>query len=122
STEGITHFLPSYAGLLMEEELENLGHALDNPQRPVMAIVGGAKVSTKLDVLHHLSHKVDVLVIGGAMANTFLAAQGLAVGQSLYEPDLRDTARKILQSPCEIVLPLDVVVAEKIEENAPHRV
>jgi len=123
STEAIAHLLPAYAGRLMQAELEALGAALGHPQRPVMAIVGGAKVSTKLDLLGNLLGKVDVLVIGGAMANTFLAAQGVAVGKSLQEPDLHATAREILErakaSTCEIVLPVDAVVAREFKPNPP---
>ena len=115
STEGVARLLPAYAGRLMQAELEALDAALGNPSRPVVAIVGGAKVSTKLDLLGNLSRKVDVLVIGGAMANTFLAAQGHAVGKSLQEAEMHDTARRILEEArtgnCEILLPVDVVVA-----------
>jgi phosphoglycerate kinase len=96
STEGVAHLLPSYAGRLMQAELEALGAALDHPERPVMAIVGGSKVSTKLDLLGNLVSKVDVLVIGGAMANTFLAAQGIGVGKSLQEAEMHATALDIL--------------------------
>ena len=96
STEGVAHLLPSCAGRLMQAELEALGRALLHPERPVMAIVGGAKVSTKLDLLGNLVSKVDVLVIGGAMANTFLAAQGVAVGKSLQEGEMHATALEIL--------------------------
>ena len=97
STEGVAHLLPAYAGRAMEAELKALQGALETPKRPVIAIVGGAKVSTKIDLLGNLATKVDALVIGGAMANTFLLAQGHAVGKSLAEKDLVDTARKILQ-------------------------
>ncbi|WP_211845517.1 phosphoglycerate kinase [Neoroseomonas eburnea] len=125
STEGVAHLLPAYAGRLMEAELKALDAALGNPSRPVVAIVGGAKVSTKLDLLGNLSKKVDVLVIGGAMANTFLAAQGHAMGRSLQEAELHDTARAILEnakaSNCEILLPADLVVAERFEPNPPTR-
>ena len=121
STEGVAHLLPAYAGRLMQAELEALGKALGHPQRPVMAIVGGAKVSTKLDLLGHLVSKVDVLVIGGAMANTFLAAQGFGVGKSLQEAELHTTAREILASAkaagCEFVLPTDAVVATEFKPN-----
>ena len=96
STEGLGHVLPAYAGRSMQAELDALGKALGAPERPVAAIVGGAKVSTKLDLLGNLVAKVDVLIIGGGMANTFLAAQGKAVGKSLCEQDLADTARDIL--------------------------
>ncbi len=125
STEGVARLLPSYAGRLMEAELKALDAALGNPARPVVAIVGGAKVSTKLDLLGNLSKKVDVLVIGGAMANTFLAAQGHAMGKSLQEAEMHDTARAILEEAkaanCEILLPSDLVVAERFEAHAPSR-
>jgi len=117
STEGIAHLLPSYAGRLMEEELKALEQALGNPKRPLMAIVGGAKVSTKLPLLENLLPKVDILVVGGAMANTFLAAQGYSVGASLYEPDLLDTARNLLAKGREILLPQDTVVAHGLEDK-----
>jgi phosphoglycerate kinase len=126
STEGIAHELPAYAGRSMQAELDALGKALEAPQRPVAAIVGGAKVSTKLDLLGNLIAKVDVLIIGGGMANTFLAAQGKQVGKSLAERDLAGTARDILAKAeargCEIVLPVDAVAAQKFEANAPSRV
>ncbi|TNC73391.1 phosphoglycerate kinase [Rubellimicrobium roseum] len=122
STEGLARLLPSCAGLLMAEELSALDRALGNPQRPVVAIVGGSKVSTKLDLLNNLVTKVDHLVIGGAMANTFLHAQGYPVGHSLHEPDLAETARAILtaaeRAGCEIVLPRDVVVAKELAPGA----
>jgi len=119
STEGIAHFLPSYAGRLMEEELHALHLALEAPTPPLMAIVGGAKISTKLPLLENLISKVDTLVIGGAMANTFLKAQGYEVGASLYEPDLLDTARHILSHGPAILLPEDVVVATSLETPSP---
>jgi len=126
STEGVAHLIPAYAGRLMQAELEALDAALGNPQRPVLAIVGGAKVSTKLDLLGNLSQKVDVLVIGGAMANTFLAAQGHGVGKSLQEAEMHDTARAILDQAkaggCEVMLPLDLVVAEGFAAHSPNRV
>jgi phosphoglycerate kinase len=126
STEGLAHKLPAFAGRTMQAELEALGKALEAPQRPVAAIVGGAKVSTKLDLLGNLISKVDVLIIGGGMANTFLAAQGHNVGKSLAERDLADTARDILAKAktkgCEVVLPVDAVVAQKFEARAPSRV
>jgi phosphoglycerate kinase len=126
STEGLAHKLPAFAGRTMQAELEALGKALEAPQRPVAAIVGGAKVSTKLELLGNLISKVDVLIIGGGMANTFLAAQGHGVGKSLAERDLADTARDILAQAktkdCEIVLPVDAVVAQKFEAKAPSRV
>jgi phosphoglycerate kinase len=114
STEGIAHVLPAYAGRLMQTELDHLGAALGNPKRPVMAIVGGAKVSTKLDLLGNLVNKVDVLVIGGGMANTFLFAEGREIGKSLAERDMVETAREIVAKKpkgCGIVLPVDAVVA-----------
>lgn len=125
STEGVAHRLPSYAGRLMQAELEALDAALGTPARPVVAIVGGAKVSTKLDLLGNLSKKVDVLVIGGAMANTFLAAQGKSMGKSLQEAEMHETALRILDEAkaanCEVLLPEDLVVAEAFAANAPHR-
>jgi phosphoglycerate kinase len=124
STEALAHLLPACAGLLMGEELSALDRALGNPVRPVVAIVGGAKVSTKLDLLGNLVRKVNHLVIGGGMANTFLAAQGIPVGKSLCEHDLADTARDILISAkaagCDIILPRDIVVAREFRANAPH--
>ncbi|WP_372623644.1 phosphoglycerate kinase [Falsiroseomonas sp.] len=121
STEGVARLLPSYAGRLMQAELEALDAALGNPSRPVVAIVGGAKVSTKLDLLGNLTKKVNVLVIGGAMANTFLAAQGHPMGKSLQEAEMHDTARQILADAsangCEIVLPVDLVVAAEFAPN-----
>src|SRR5437899_5547854 len=126
STEGLGHKLPAYAGRTMQAELDALGKALEAPQRPVVAIVGGAKISTKLDLLGNLMSKVNSLVIGGAMANMFLAAQGKAVGKSLCEHDLLGTAKDILAKAasqhCEIVLPVDAVVAQRFEANAPSRV
>ncbi|ARO14290.1 phosphoglycerate kinase [Ketogulonicigenium robustum] len=124
STEGVAHLLPSCAGLLMAEELSALESALTKPERPVVAIVGGAKVSTKLDLLSNLITKVDYLVIGGGMANTFLAANGADVGKSLCEHDLAQTARDITAKAagagCTIVLPTDVVVAHEFKANAAH--
>ncbi|HUX78125.1 MAG TPA: phosphoglycerate kinase [Alphaproteobacteria bacterium] len=117
STTGIAHLLPAYAGRLMEEELKALDHALGKPKRPLMAIVGGAKISTKLPLLENLLSKVDVLVIGGAMANTFLAAQGYNIGASLFEHDLLETARSLLAKAPEIILPQDVVVARNLEDH-----
>jgi phosphoglycerate kinase len=126
STEGLAHKLPAYAGRAMQAELEALSKALEKPQRPVAAIVGGAKISTKLDLLGNLLKKVDVLIIGGAMANTFLLAQGRAVGKSLVERDLLPTAQEILAKAKadnrEIVLPVDATVARKFEAHAPSRV
>ena len=125
STEGLAHKLPAFAGRAMQAELDALGKALDKPARPVAAIVGGAKVSSKLDLLGNLVKKVDMLIIGGGMANTFLAAQGKAVGKSLCEHDLLDTARAILktakQAGCEIVLPVDGIVAQAFKAHAPSR-
>jgi len=122
STEAIANLLPSCAGRLMAEELGALEKALGTPQRPVVAVVGGAKVSTKLDLLGNLVGKVDHLVIGGGMANTFLAAQGTPVGKSLCEHDLADTARDILKKAeaagCEIILPRDIVVAREFKAGA----
>ena len=126
TTEGLAHLLPGFAGRAMQAELDALGKALEHPQRPLAAIVGGAKVSTKLDLLGNLLDKVDALIIGGAMANTFLAALGKRVGKSLYEPDLVTTARQIMDKAKatrrEIVLPVDAVVAQKLEANVPTRV
>jgi phosphoglycerate kinase len=126
STEGLAHALPAYAGRYMQAELDALTKALEHPQRPLAAIVGGAKISTKLDLLGNLLDKVDALIIGGAMANTFLAAQGKAVGTSLVESDLIPTAHKIMDKAKadrrEIVLPVDVVVAQEFKANAPSRV
>jgi phosphoglycerate kinase len=123
STEGVAHLLPAYAGRLMQAELDALDASLGNPARPVAAIVGGAKVSTKLALLGNLLSKVDVLMIGGAMANTFLAAQGAPVGKSLQEADMHDTARAILATAtevgCDIVLPSDGVVAFEFKPNPP---
>jgi phosphoglycerate kinase len=126
STEGLGHLLPAYAGPAMEAELAAFNQVLDAPERPLAAIVGGAKVSTKLALLSNLIPRVDVLIIGGGMANTFLAAQGKAIGKSLCERDLAGTARDILAEAaakhCEIVLPVDAVAARKFEANAPSRV
>jgi phosphoglycerate kinase len=126
STEGLGHRLPAFAGRTMQAELEALARALEKPERPVAAIVGGAKVSTKLELLGNLVEKVDALIIGGGMANTFLAAMGKPVGKSLAEHNLGATAREILgkaeSKGCEVVLPVDAVVAQKFEANAPSRV
>ena len=123
STEGVAHLLPAYAGRLMQAELEALDAALGNPKRPVAAIVGGAKVSTKLELLGNLVSKVNVLIIGGAMANTFLAAQGKSIGKSLQEAEMHDMARTILTqaatAKCEVVLPVDAVVATEFRANPP---
>ena len=126
STEGVAHKLPSYAGRAMQAELEALDVALGNPQHPVAAIVGGAKVSTKLDLLGNLVNKVDYLIIGGGMANTFLFAEGKGIGRSLCEKDMADTARKILDAAgkanCRIVLPSDGVVAKELKPHVHARV
>jgi phosphoglycerate kinase len=126
STEGLGHQLPAYAGRTMEAELDALTKALESPQRPVAAIVGGAKVSTKLDLLGNLVGKADALIIGGGMANTFLAAQGRPVGKSLCERDLAQTAQQILakakEQNCEIVLPVDAVVTKEFKAHAASRV
>ena len=126
STEAIAHLLPACAGRLMAAELGALEKALGSPDRPVVAVVGGAKVSTKLDLLGNLVGKVDHLVIGGGMANTFLAAQGIDVGKSLCEHDLADTARDILgkaqTAGCEIILPRDVVIAREFKAGAASEV
>src|SRR5579864_601346 len=126
STEGLGHKLPPYAGRTMQAELEALAKALEAPQRPLAAIGGGAKVSTKLDLLGNLVGKVDVLIIGGGMANTFLAAQGKPVGKSLCEHDLAATARRIFgdakAAHCELVLPVDAVVAREFKAHAASHV
>ena len=125
STEGLTHCLSAYAGRAMQAELDALGAALGNPKHPVAAVVGGAKVSTKLDVLEHLVTKVDHLIIGGGMANTFLAARGVDVGKSLCEHDLTETVIAILdaadKADCTVHLPYDVVVAEEFAANPTTR-
>jgi phosphoglycerate kinase len=125
STEGIAHFIPAFAGRAMEAELKALQAALESPKRPLVAVVGGAKISTKLDLLGNLSGIANTIVIGGGMANTFLAAQGSPVGKSLCEHDLADTARAILATAstrgCTILLPTDVVVAGEFKANAPSR-
>ena len=126
STEGVAHILPSAAGRLMEAELKALEGALGNPVRPVTAVVGGAKVSTKLDLLGNLVSKVEYLVIGGGMANTFLVAQGIDVGKSLAEHDMAETAKAILakaaDAGCRVVLPSDVVVAREFKAGAENDV
>jgi len=125
STEGLAHRLPTAAGRLMQAELEHLARALENPQRPVVAIVGGAKVSTKIDLLTNLVAKVNALVIGGGMANTFLHARGVDIGRSLAERDLADTAREVEQraeaAGCRILLPEDAVVADELKPGVPTR-
>ncbi|HBB55215.1 MAG TPA: phosphoglycerate kinase [Hyphomonadaceae bacterium] len=122
STAGIAQFLPACAGLAMQRELQALARALTAPERPVMGVVGGSKVSTKLKLLNNLVGKLDLLVIGGGMANTFLAANGLPVGKSLHEPAQFETVRKILARAqdrgCEIVLPIDIVWADRFESGA----
>ncbi len=126
STEAIAHKLPAFAGHLMDQELQALNSALDAPQRPVTALVGGAKISSKLDLLNNLIKKVDYLVLGGGMANTFICAQGYNIGKSLCENDMLETARTIMENAakenCTIVLPTDFTVAEKFEANAPHEI
>jgi phosphoglycerate kinase len=126
STEGLARLLPAYAGEQMRKELEALDAALGNPKRPVMGIVGGAKVSTKLDLLNNLVGKLDYLAIGGGMANTFRFAQGYEIGGSLCEKEMADTAREILDKAkaagCHVILPTDVVVAKDLAPNAANRV
>ncbi len=126
STEGVAHKLPAFAGRAMQAELEALTIALGNPERPVAAIVGGAKVSSKLELLGNLIKKVDLLIIGGGMANTFLFAAGKAVGKSLCEKDMADTARTIMadadKAGCRIILPVDAVVAKEFKAHAQARV
>jgi len=125
STEGLARLIPAYAGEAMRRELNALDKALGKPERPVLGIVGGSKVSTKLDLLKNLVTRLDRLAIGGGMANTFLFAQGWDVGASYCEKDLADTAREIMSlaaaSGCELLLPIDIVVAEKMEPGAPAR-
>ena len=122
STEGVARHLPAHAGRLMQAELDALTLALDDPQRPVGAVIGGAKISTKLDLIGNILAKVDLLIIGGAMANTFLAAKGVRVGRSLQEADMHDTARAIMAQAeargCRILLPVDAVVAREFKANA----
>lgn len=126
STTGVAHLLPNCAGRLMQAELEALEAALSNPKRPVGAVVGGAKVSTKLDLLDNLVKKIDVLIIGGGMANTFIAAQGADLGASLQEADLHDTARDIMAAAkdagCTVILPTDGRVAREFKAGADHEV
>ena len=125
STEGIAHLLPAYAGLLMEKEIEFLGKLMENPERPFAAIIGGAKVSGKIKVLRNLVDKVDILVIGGGMANTFLLAQGKSVGKSLVEPDRVEDAKAIMESAAKhgpkIILPTDVVVAKEVTRGSEYK-
>lgn len=126
STVGLSEYLPTFAGKSMQAELEALALALGSPKRPVLAVVGGAKVSSKIDLLKNLVTKVDALAIGGGMANTFLAAQGYSVGKSLCEYDLADTAKQISANAkaagCDILLPMDVVVAKEFAAHADNRV
>lgn len=126
SITGIPKYLPTYVGLAMQEEIFMLDSIFSNPDRPLAAIVGGSKVSTKLELLGNLVDKVDKLIIGGAMANTFLFAQGHSLGGSLYEPDLKDTAKNILtkakDTNCQILLPEDVVVASTFARHAPSKI
>jgi phosphoglycerate kinase len=125
STEGLAHALPAAAGLAMQAELEALEAGLGNPKKPVVAVVGGAKVSSKIDLLENLVTKVDALVIGGGMANTFIHALGYGIGKSLAEKDLAATAQRILdkadKASCAVILPIDAQVAWHFEANAPHR-
>src|SRR5690606_39153615 len=125
STEALAHLLPAAAGRAMQEDLNALERGLGDPVRPVIAVVGGAKVSTKIDLLENLVTRVEALVIGGAMANTFLFAGGLGVGKSLVEEDLDETANRIRDraedAHCAVILPIDATVAWRFEPNAPHR-
>jgi 3-phosphoglycerate kinase len=125
STEGIARILPAYAGLLMEKEIEFLGKLMENPERPFAAIIGGAKVSGKIKVLRNLVDKVEILVIGGGMANTFMLAQGKAVGKSLVEPDRVEDAKAIMESAAKhgtkIILPIDVVVAKEVTRGSEYK-
>ncbi|MGD8422197.1 MAG: phosphoglycerate kinase, partial [Methyloceanibacter sp.] len=121
SVEAIAHLMPAYAGMAMMAEINALSAALEDPKRPVMAVVGGAKVSTKIEVLTNLAQRMDMIVVGGGMANTFLFADGVDVGKSLCEPDFVQTVKEIAEkakiSGCEIVLPVDVVVADSLAEG-----
>ena len=125
STEGVARHLPAHAGRLMQAELDALTLALEHPERPVGAVVGGAKISTKLDLIGNILGRVDVLIIGGAMANTFLAAKGIGVGRSLQEPQMHETARAILAQAqargCSVLLPVDVVIATEFKAHAASR-
>jgi phosphoglycerate kinase len=125
STEGIAHILPAYAGLLMEKEIEFLSKLMENPERPFAAIIGGAKVSGKIKVLRNLVDKVEILVIGGGMANTFMLAQGKSVGKSLVEPDRVEDARAIMESAAKhgtkIILPIDVIVAKEVTRGSEYK-
>ncbi len=126
STEGVAHFLPAVSGLLMEKELAVLGQLLENPERPFVAVVGGAKISDKVEVLTSLARRVDTLLIGGGMANTFLLAQGYNVGASLAEPDAIEEVKKIVffveGTETELLLPIDVVIADALDEHANRNV
>ena len=126
STDAITHLLPAYAGPLLMEEVQALVRVLESPERPTAAVIGGAKVSSKIDVLTHLADKVDRLIIGGAMANTFFLAEGVEIGRSLAEPDHTRTALQIMHAAkerhCEVILPHDFVVAPRLEAGASARV
>lgn len=126
SIEALAHLLPAAAGLLMEEELNALDQALGHPKKPVAAVAGGSKISTKLSVLHNLTKRVDYLILGGGMANTFLHAQGADLGNSLCEKDMAEEARSIMskaeENGCEIILPVDLVAVEDLRENAPFDV
>ena len=121
STHSITNFMPSYFGPMLCEEISALNRTLENPSKPSLAIIGGSKVSTKISVLKNLVSKMDSIIIGGGMANTFLFAKGAPMGNSLYEPDLKDTANEILtfskQNNCNILLPIDIITARKLEQN-----
>ncbi|WP_407306350.1 phosphoglycerate kinase [Desulfosporosinus sp. SB140] len=125
STEGVTHYIPAVAGLLMQKEVEFMGNALERPEHPFVAIIGGAKVSDKIGVIENLLEKVDALIIGGGMANTFLKAQGYNVGKSLLEEDKVDLAKQLLEKAklkgVKLELPIDVVVAKAFAADAPHR-
>jgi len=125
STEGVTRYIPAFAGLLMQKEVEFMGNALERPERPFVAIIGGAKVSDKIGVIENLLEKVDALIIGGGMANTFLKAQGFKVGKSLLEEEKVELAKQLIEKAkakgVELELPIDVVVAKAFEANAPHR-
>jgi phosphoglycerate kinase len=126
STEGLAHRMPTAAGFLMEAELNALNNALENPQKPVIAIVGGSKISTKLSVLNNLVQKVNYLFLGGGMANTFLVAKGIEVGKSLCERDMMDEAKKIMataqKAGCEIILPVDRICVTAFGANAPFTI
>ena len=125
STEGVTHHLPAVAGFLMEKEIDYLSRALSDPQRPYAAIIGGAKISTKMAVLEHLLSKVDKLLLGGGMANTFLKAEGFEVGESLVEDDFLDQARRVMAEAEEkrvrLLLPTDVIAAERFQADSPAK-